>query len=273
MFLESPRRAGLGWRTGAAVFCFSVSLPTCVPANAPPIAGLNGVHHVADLTHTLSPEFPFIPVQNKTFPFRMSAIATVAADGVYANRWELTEHVGTHLDAPSHFHEGGLSIDELPLANLFAPLVVIDISDRARREADTTVSKGDVLGWEREHGPIPRGAAVFVRTGWDARAKDAPTFVNLDAQGVMHFPGFGVAAIDWLVAERDIAGVGIDTLSIDPGPDTAYPVHKRLFASGKWAVECLANLATIPASGASVLVAPVKVRHASGAPARVVALW
>lgn len=168
--------------------CLLAALTACASAPNPrrnaapsacgtPGAALGGVEHVVDLTHTLSPSFPFIPVQNKTFPFRMAAIATVAADGVYANRWELTEHVGTHLDAPSHFHDGGLSIAELPIASLFAPLVVIDISGRVARDADTALSKDDVIGWEHEHGPIPLGAAVFVHTGWDVRAKDPSTFV------------------------------------------------------------------------------------------------
>jgi kynurenine formamidase len=229
--------------------------------------------HLVDLTHTLSPAFPFIPVQNKTFPFRMSPIATVKSDGVYANRWELTEHVGTHLDAPCHFVEGGLAVDQLSLNTLVAPLAVVSIADRAAGDPDAALERGDLAAWERANGRLPDGAALFLHTGWEVRVKDPSTFVNLGANATMHFPGFTEQAVEFLLGQRAIVGVGIDTLSIDLGRDTAYPVHKRLFAAGKWAVECLANLARVPVIGAWVFVAPVKVEGASGAPARVIALW
>jgi len=226
-----------------------------------------------DLTHTLSPTFPFIPVQNKTFPFRMSPIATVKLDGVYANRWELTEHVGTHFDAPCHFIESGTAVDQVPVSKLVVPVAVVSIADRAAANHDTVLDVNDLVLWERANGRLAEGAAVFLHTGWDVRVTDPPTFVNMDATGMMHFPGFTPEAVEFLVTQRRIVGIGIDTLSIDPGRDTTYPVHKRLFAAGGWAVECLANLAQVPAVGASVFVAPVKVQGASGAPARVIAFW
>jgi len=225
-----------------------------------------------DLTHTLSPEFPFIPVQNKTFPFRSTVIATVSADGVYANRWELTEHVGTHLDAPCHFIEGGLAVDQIPVDSLIVPLAVISIAQRVTTDPDSVVAD-ELVSWERAHGRLPERVAVFLHTGWEARVADARAFVNMDAQGTMHFPGFSEGAVDFLLNERSISGIGIDTLSIDPGRDTRYPVHKRLFSAGKWAVECLARLREVPASGATVCVLPTKVKGASGAPARVIAFW
>jgi kynurenine formamidase len=229
--------------------------------------------HLVDLTHTLSPNFPFIPIQNKTFPFRLTPIATLGEDGVYANRWELTEHVGTHLDAPSHFAQGGISVDEIALTSLLAPLVVLNISERARTDADASVEVEDLLDWERRYGKIPPRAALVMSSGWATRAYEPGRFVNMDNGGTMHFPGFSARLIDFAVRERAIAGVGVDTLSIDPGSQATYPAHKRLFSAGKWAVECLANLDRVPQSGASLLVAPVKVKGASGAPARVIAFW
>jgi kynurenine formamidase len=229
--------------------------------------------HLVDLTHTLSPSFPFIPVQNKTFPFRLSPIAQIDTDGVYANRWELTEHVGTHLDAPCHFAAGGAAVDGIPLESLVAPLAVLSFVERASRDPDAVLSIDEVRAWEKVYGQIPPGAAVFLHSGWQARAADAKRFVNLDAEGTMHFPGFSESVVELLLRERDIRGIGIDTLSIDPGRSAGYPVHKRLFAAGKWAVECLAQLDRVPPLGAMVMVAPVKVEGASGAPARVVAFW
>src|SRR5688572_19115575 len=99
-----------------------------------PAAGARRPSHVVDLSHVLSPRFPFIPVENKTFPFRMAPIATMDRDNVYANRWELTEHVGTHLDAPAHFAAGGATIDRIPIATLVVSAVVVSIVDRVARD-------------------------------------------------------------------------------------------------------------------------------------------
>jgi kynurenine formamidase len=237
-------------------------------------SGLRGPwRHVVDLSHTLSPDSPFIPVEGKTFPFRLAPIATVARDGVYANRWELTEHVGTHVDAPCHFIEGGRSIDQLPLETLIVPAAVISIAGRAASDPDAVLTADEVRAWERNRGvTLPAGAALLLHTGWEARWRQPGRFVNLDASGTMHFPGFSGGALD-LLLERGVAGIGIDTLSIDPGRDRAYPIHKRLFAAGKWAIEVLASLDQIPAWGAFTVIAPVKVVGASGAPARVLAFW
>lgn len=261
------RRSALG----QLALGLAASLSGCKGVASP--ARSAGFSRIVDLTHTLSPSFPFIPVENKTFPFRMSPIATVAADGVYANRWELTEHVGTHLDAPCHFRAGAVAVDEIPLLDLVAPLAVISIAARVRTDADALLDIGDLDRWEREHGRLVEGSAVFLHTGWEPRADTQERFINADAAGAMHFPGFSAAVVEHLVARRSIRGIGIDTLSIDPGRERAYPVHKRLFAEGKWAVECLARLTEVPPAGATVVVAPVKVRGASGAPARVLAMW
>lgn len=230
-------------------------------------------HHLLDLTHTLSPAFPFIPVQNKTFPFRINPIATLAADGVAANRWELTEHVGTHLDAPNHFAAWGASIDELPLSSLIVPAVVIDMRGAVASNPDAVLDLAAVRDWEAAHGRIPDRAGVFLLTGWSSRATSQRAFVNADAGGRMHFPGFSLDAIDFLVRERHVSGVGTDTLSIDPGTDRAYQGHHRLLQAGRWAAECVAHLDEVPARGATVFLAPTKVAGATGAPVRIIAYW
>jgi kynurenine formamidase len=265
--MQPSRRSFLVWFTAGGT---SESLFGCSRAAAP-----HSVRpaHLVDLSHTLSPEFPFIPVQNKTFPFRLTPIATLPEDGVYANRWELTEHVGTHLDAPCHFAAGGLAVDQIAMTSLMAPLVVLNVSERAQRNADASVGLEELIAWEQRYGQIPRHSAIFMNSGWAARAYEPGRFVNMDAGGTMHFPAFSAHLIDFLLSNREIAGVGVDTLSIDPGAQVSYPAHKRLFAAGKWAVECANNLDRVPQSGASVLVAPVKVKGASGAPAPVIAFW
>jgi len=229
--------------------------------------------HVVDLTHSLSEATPFIPVPGITFPFKMTPIATIEAHGVAAYRWEIHEHIGTQIDAPSHFFADGRSIEAIEAGRLIAPLVVIDIRARVLRDPDSAVTVADVLAWEKAHGRIPRGAAVFMWSGWDARIDDSRAFLNADAHDTLHFPGFSAEVAAFLASERDVAGLGVDTLSLDPGVDKAYRAHKAWLATGKWAVEVVASLAQVPASGATVFVGAVKVKGATGGPVRLLAVW
>src|SRR5262249_29081482 len=172
-----------------------------------PGAGLKFAH-VVDLTHTLDENTPYIPVPNITFPFRKTPIATYASHGVAAYRWEIHEHLGTHIDAPNHFFEDGRSVDRLPVASVIAPLVVIDVSAKAASDADLALTVADIAAWERRHGRIPARAAVMMASGWDSRINDAKAFVNADASGTMHFPGFSPAAASFLARSREVSGLG-----------------------------------------------------------------
>jgi kynurenine formamidase len=229
--------------------------------------------HVADLTHALSEETPYIPVPGITFPFKKTPIATVSKNGVAAYRWEIHEHLGTQIDAPNHFFDGALSLERLPVTSLVVPLVVIDVSTRAASDADTSLTVADIEAWEQRHGRIPSQAAVFMKSGWDARIGDVDRFINHDASGVMHFPGFSAEAATFLARSRDVAGIGVDTLSLDPGRDTTYAAHKAWLATGKWGVELVANLFDVPPSGATVFVGATKVKGATGGPVRLIAVW
>jgi kynurenine formamidase len=229
--------------------------------------------HVVDLTHSLSEETPYIPVPGITFPFKKTRIATVSKNGVAAYRWEIHEHLGTQIDAPSHFFDDALSLERLPVASLVVPLVVIDVSKRAASNADTSVTVADIEAWEQRHGRIPSQAGVFMTSGWGARIGDAKAFVNGDASGAMHFPGFSAEAATFLARSRDVAGIGVDTLSLDPGLDTTYAAHKAWLATGKWGVELVANLSAVPPSGATVFVGASKVTGATGGPVRLIAVW
>jgi kynurenine formamidase len=226
---------------------------------------------VVDLSHSLGPSSPYIHVRDATFPFRREPIATIPTRGVYANRWELTEHIGTHLDAPCHFDERAPCVDALPLADLFAEAVVIDLSSRAEADADTELTPADLNEWQAKHGPFPPRCAVLLHSGWDRRWPSQERFANQDAAGVMHFPGFSRAAVEHLAKSPDVLGIGTDTFSLDPGRDARFEGHRVLSSAGKWALECLANLGRLPASGARIFVGAPKVEAASGSPARVIA--
>ncbi len=229
--------------------------------------------NVVDLTHTLDENFPFIPIPGITFPFKKIPIATIEKMGVAAFRWEIHEHIGTQIDAPSHFFADGLSLEKMPVRNFIAPLAVIDISSRARADADAMVTIEDIKNWEKKYGRLPKGAAVFMYSGWDAKVKDAKAFINMDGANTMHFPGFSPEAAAFLARERDVVGIGVDTISLDPGNDKTYKAHKAWLAAGKWGVECVANLKEVPPVGATVFVGASKVGGATGGLVRLIATF
>jgi kynurenine formamidase len=250
--------------SGAAACSASVPVPS---ARSP----RDDAFDVIDLSHSLGPGSPYIHVRDATFPFRREPIATIPTRGVYANRWELTEHIGTHLDAPCHFDERAPCVDALPLASLFAEAVVLDLSARAKTNPDTELTPADLNAWQAAHGPLPQGCAVLLHSGWAERWPSQERFANQDAAGVMHFPGFSRAAVEYLAKRPEVLGIGTDTFSLDPGRDAAYGGHRVLSGAGKWALECLANLDRLPARGARLFVGAPKVEAASGTPARVIA--
>ncbi|MBA3913758.1 MAG: cyclase family protein [Acidobacteriales bacterium] len=160
----------------------------------------------------------------------------------------------------------------MPPQRLFAPLVVMDLSSHAHDHADYQVSMEDIAAWEKLNGAIPPGAVVMAYTGWCSRWNEPKAYRNADAKGAMHFPGYGEDAAKFLVEARQIVGLGIDTLSIDYGVSPNYPVHRFVLAHGVYQLENVANLNLVPATGAQVVVAPLKVEGGSGAPVRILAL-
>lgn len=228
--------------------------------------------NVLDLTHVLSPTFPIWP-SAVNFPIKITNSATVAKDGYFANKWELVEHHGTHLDAPAHFTPNGLTADQLEASSLIVPAAVIDIREKARKDADALVSIEDLKAWEKQHGRLPRQCGVFLNSGWDTRVGNAKEFLGQDDSMTLHFPGVSKEACEFLLNEREVAGLAVDTLSLDFGPSKDFAVHKLWLGAGKWGLECVANLSKLPPAGATVFVGAPKVRGASGGPTRVLAVW
>src|SRR3990172_2824615 len=223
-----------------------------------------------NLSHVLTPQFPIWPGLP---PIQVTNIKSQDKDGFYANTWTIVEHNGTHVDAPLHFAKGKWSADEIPDAALVAPVAVIHVHDRAKANPDTAVTVDDLKAWEQKYGRIPAGAAVFMHSGWEARASDQTAFRNADGENVMHFPGFSKGAAEFLVKERSIVGIGTDTLSLDLGNSKDFATHVIVLGANKWGIENLANLARIPESGATVFVGMPKVKGASGGPAQALAVW
>jgi kynurenine formamidase len=226
--------------------------------------------NVLDLTHPLSPTFPIWP---GNAPIKVTNTAKVAKEGYYANKWEVVEHHGTHLDAPAHFAPKGLTAERLAAASLIVPAAVIDLRERARKDADAVVTIDDLKAWEKAHGRLPKQCGVFLSSGWDRKAGDARAFLGQDGSKTLHFPGFSKEACAFLLAEREVAGLAVDTLSLDCGASKEFAVHKLWLGAGKWGLECVANLAQLPPAGATVFVGAPKVSGASGGPTRVLAVW
>jgi kynurenine formamidase len=260
-------------RLAAGVFAGALACPA--RAAAQDRAGKKrtiAADNVLDLTHVLSPAFPIWP-SPVNFPIKITKSATVAKDGYYANKWELVEHHGTHLDAPAHFAAKGATAERLPPSSLIVAAAVIDIRERARKNADAIVTIDDLKSWEKAHGRLPKQCGVFLNSGWDEKAGDARSFLGQDRSKTLHFPGFSKEACEFLLEEREVAGLAVDTLSLDFGASKEFAVHKLWLGAGKWGLECVANLAKLPPAGATVFVGAPKVLGASGGPTRVLAVW
>ena len=227
-------------------------------------------HGLRDLTYPLTTSFPaFTPGEEAV----RRTVVTIENDGYYLQEWRIIEHIGTHVDAPGHFTIGGRLSPELRPSELVVPAVVIDIARRAAQDPDTVVTVDDLRAFERRHGRIPHDAAVLMHSGWGAKVGDADAYRGTDAAGVLHFPGFGADACEWLLRRRGIRSLGVDTLSIDPGNSTTFDTHLILTGADRYGLENLANLDRIPRRGATIMVGLIPYEQGSGGQARIFAAW
>ncbi len=224
-------------------------------------------HRFIDLTHTIEEDIP-------TWPGSQRFTRTLHCDypqGCRIYNFLQAEGTGTHIDAPAHFIEGGKSIAEFSLEELIAPACVINIVEQVQENPDYALSVEDIILWEEQYGAIDEGDIVLIHTGWSRHWPDEQRYRNSDAEGVLHFPGFSKHAAEFLV-DRHIAGVGLDTLSIDPGVSTDFAAHHVLLGNGKFQIENLVHLDQLPPRGATVFALPLKIAAGPEASARVIAL-
>ena len=229
---------------------------------------------LVDLTHALSEDSLYWP-NGSPFEYERQLWGTGEDGTWYAMGYFATpEHLGTHLDAPIHFAESGWTNAEIPLGRFLAPAVVVDISARAATDADTTLQADDIDRWIEEHGELPPGAIILVRTGWSTQWPDWNGYYGSDDPfdtTTMHFPGVSPAGAERAIAAGAV-GVGIDTASIDPGNDLAFRAHRVLAEAQLFNLENLTSLDQLPEAGAYLIALPAKIEGGSGAPARVVGL-
>lgn len=219
-------------------------------------------HTLIDLTYPIDSS---IPSWTGSCPFSYE-IKMDYDQGVRVMGYKCHACAGTHLDAPAHFIEGGATVADIPLEDLYAPLCVIDVSERCAPHV--RITPDDLKAFEKAHGRVPVGAFVIGNTGWGRYWSDRDAFRNADAEGKMHFPTFELKTVEILM-ERGIKGLGIDTLT--PELEEGFPMHHLLLGAGKYIVEMLANLDRLPAVGATILLLPLKVAEGAEAPVRAVA--
>lgn len=203
----------------------------------------------------------------------------VTDQGFYysAYRYSAAEHGGTHLDAPVHFARGRHSADEIPLEQLLGAAIVIDVTAQCATNPDYRISTNDFLNWERQHGRITSGSIVLLRTGFGKFYPDRRRYLGTEERGAaavpkLHFPGLHPDAARWLVTNRDIKAIGLDTASIDYGQSTKFESHQILFSKNVPAFENVANLDKLPLKGFSVIALPMKIKGGSGGPLRIIAV-
>jgi kynurenine formamidase len=238
---------------------------------------------VVDLTQTLRPSTPVIqlpPPFAPSNPFSISRISHYDDKGPawYWNNIAMGEHTGTHFDAPIHWVTGkdyqNGATDTIDVQRFIAPACVIDCSKEAARDEKFLMTPKHILAWEKKYDKIPKGSWVLMRTDWSKRA-DPASFLNIKTDGP-HVPGPSPDAIRFLTQERDVNGWGVEAVGTDAGQahafEPAFPAHNLMHGANRFGLASLTNLDQLPATGAVIFAAPLKIEHGSGSPLRVLAL-
>jgi kynurenine formamidase len=233
-------------------------------------------YRIIDLSHSYGPGTLYWPTSKTKFALTREADGPTPGGWFYAsNSLSTPEHGGTHLDAPRHFSEQGRTTDQVPLDQLVVTAVVIDVTKEAAANRDYRLTREAVLAFEKTAGPIARGTAVLLRTGWSRHWPNAKAYLGDDTPGdasKLSFPSYGADAARLLAEERGVAALGIDTASIDYGRSTDFEVHRIAAARNVPGFENLTNLDQLPSRGALLIALPMKIEGGSGGPLRAVAL-
>ena len=256
----------------AWLLALCVATPACVSAGV-----FDADSAIVDLSHAFDSGTIYWPTE-AGFELHVEAAGTTEAGYYYAaNRFASAEHGGTHLDAPVHFAEGRWTTEQIPLERLVGAAVKVDVRAPCAANRDYEVQVGDFEAWEAEHGRIPTGAIVLIDTGFARHWPDRAQYLGTAARGAgavakLSFPGLQPDAARWLVREREIHAVGLDTASIDRGRSTLFESHRILSAANVPAFENLARLDELPARGFAVVALPMKIAGGTGGPLRAIAL-
>ena len=228
-----------------------------------------GFSDVVFLSHVNTEDMPIFPGDPHVV---IDPIFTVSKDGFRLQLMRIGEHTGTHWGSPCHFTQGARCADDLAAEDFFHPAVVIDVRDETEADVDFRLRVADLEAFEAAHGTIPDNAMVIMWTGFQGRWDDPEAYVNEGADGLLHFPGFSVQATRWLIENRNLGGLGIDTLGVDPGTDEHFRTNTLLLHEHRIHIENMANLGSMPTVGGWVIVGGVVNEQGSGSPATVFGL-
>ena len=244
--------------------------PQLPPTNRPTIDRSK----VIDLTYSFDESTIYWPTA-KSFDWQKESWGTSPGGYWYASaRYAASEHGGTHIDSPIHFGKDQATTEQIPLSRLIGPAAAIDISAACEKDPDYRLSVADIVSWERKHGSIPDGAIVLVHTGWGKFWSERKRYLGSDTPGDathLHFPGISREAAEFLVTRRKISGVGIDTASLDHGPSKDFIAHQIINGANIYGLENVANLEQVPATGATLIALPMKIKGGTGGPTRIIA--
>ena len=227
---------------------------------------------VVDLSHQIHPVIPRWPGDP---PIRFTTAATLESEGFRLGSFSMGEHSGTHINAPISFHAQGVAIDAYSADSLVAPAVVLDVRDQAASNADHCLDVSALAEWEEMWGPVPPGSVALLLTGWSGKWEDPRGYFGYDSRGKMHFPGFGLAATRFLLEEREVGGLGIDTHGLDPGQvpegEESFGINKLVLEQPRIALENLANLDQLPAVGCTLVIGVLRLEDGAGSQVSVLA--
>lgn len=250
---------------------FLITLGSCLESRV----GKTTITYV-DLSYAYDKETPFWPTAEG---FRLDTVAYGPTPGDYfysAFSFRTAEHGGTHIDAPIHFAEGKRTVDEIPIDQLIGQGIVVDVIEAASQDIDYLITKQDLQDWEALYGQIPDDAIVLLRTGYGKFWPDRKSYMGTDQRGpsavlLLHFPGLDPAAAEWLIRNRKIKAIGIDTPSIDFGRSSDFMTHRILMNENIPVFENLANLEALPIQKFRIIALPMKIKGGSGGPLRIIA--
>ena len=231
-----------------------------------------------DLTHEFAPGIPHwsgFPDEQRQTIYWYDKKPGATGEGFFAEVFTHVGQWGTHVDPPAHFMKGLRTVDQIELKEMILPLVCIDVHEECRRNPDYALPLERVKKWEADHGQIPVGAFVAMRTDWSKRWPDAAKMANKDGQGVAHYPGWSLAALKYLFQECKITASGHETTDTDPGIATTkddYSLETYILSTNHYQIELLTNLDQVPESGALIVCTFPKPKGGSGFPARVFAI-
>lgn len=224
---------------------------------------------VISLSHVIHEQ---IPCWAGDPSIELTTVADLASEGYQLRKLTIGEHSATHINAPASFYQRGIGIDAYSPESLIAAAIVIDIRDRVLHNPDYILTLSDIALWEQQHGTIAAGSLVLLNTGWEIRWHDPTAFFNVDRAGTAHFPGFGLEAVEFLLEQRQIAGIGIDTHGVDPGNDSTFAVNRLVLSQPRIVLENLANLGQLPAMGTTIVIGVLPLQGGTGSPVSVLAL-